>query len=132
MSERKYVSWSLDELGIVTLTINNPPMNVLSSEVANELRACAEEIASNRTALVVIVTGAGEKAFMAGADIKEFPDIMKPRAAKVAAEGYHAAYNAIDFMPQPTIAAINGYALGGGLELALACDMRMPDWACRK
>lgn len=124
-SERKYVNWSKDENMVATLVIDNPPMNVLSGAVCTELKQCVEEIAADPGVVAVVVTGAGERAFMAGADIKEFPQMMTPGGAKAGAERIHAALNALDFLPKPTIAAIHGYALGGGLELALACDIRV-------
>lgn len=124
-SERKYVNWSKDESLVATIVIDNPPMNVLSGAVSAELKQCVEEIAVDSGVVAVVVTGAGERAFMAGADIKEFPQMMTPGGAKVGAERIHAALNALDFLPKPTIAAIHGYALGGGLELALACDIRV-------
>lgn len=124
-SERKYVSWTKDENGVATLVVDNPPMNVLSGAVSDELKQCVEEIGVDPDVVAVVVTGAGERAFMAGADIKEFPQMMTPGGAKSGAERIHAALNALDFLPKPTIAAIHGYALGGGLELALACDIRV-------
>lgn len=124
-SERKYVNWTKTEDLVATMVVNNPPMNVMSGAVADEIKQCVEEMAADPGVVAVVVTGAGERAFMAGADIKEFPQMMAPGGAKAGGRRIHAALNALDFLPKPTIAAIHGYALGGGLELALACDIRV-------
>lgn len=107
------------------LTINRPKsMNALNSELLTELEQIVEEIETNKDIDVLILTGAGEKAFVAGADIKEM-------AEKTAIEGQtfsklgNTVFKKISNLRQPVIAAINGYALGGGLELALAADIRI-------
>lgn len=112
-----------NKIGI--LTINRPKsMNALNSELLTELEKVAEEIEKNEAIDVVILTGAGEKSFVAGADIKEM-------AEKTAVEGQifsklgNTAFKKISNLRQPVIAAVNGYALGGGLELALAADIRI-------
>lgn len=110
---------------IGTLTINRPKsLNALNSEVLSELEKITEDIQANQDIQVLVITGAGEKAFVAGADIKEMVD-------KDALEGHvfsqlgNRAFAKIAKLRQPVIAAVNGYALGGGLELALACDIRI-------
>jgi len=112
-----------NKIGI--LTINRPKsMNALNSELLTELEKVAEEIEKNEAIDVVILTGAGEKSFVAGADIKEM-------AEKTAVEGQifsklgNTAFKKISNLRQSVIAAVNGYALGGGLELALAADIRI-------
>lgn len=112
-----------NKIGI--LTINRPKsMNALNSELLTELEKVAEEIEKNEAIDVVILTGAGEKSFVAGADIKEM-------AEKTAIEGQifsklgNTAFKKISNLRQPVIAAVNGYALGGGLELALSADIRI-------
>lgn len=121
------------EKGIAVVTINNPPMNVLSSHVTRELREVISRIYDDPEVIVVIVTGAGEQAFMAGADIKEFPQwlhLEKEELRKVTTAN-HEVFNLLESLPKPTIAAINGFALGGGCELALACDIRIAEEQAR-
>jgi enoyl-CoA hydratase len=101
--------------GIATITLNRPNVhNAMNERMREELTACFGEIAQGGDARVVVVTGAGDRAFSAGADIREFvaPQVPDFRAA-------------MDRCGQPIIAAIRGFALGGGLELALACDIRI-------
>ncbi|MDI3256485.1 MAG: enoyl-CoA hydratase [Kyrpidia sp.] len=124
MSQRTKVNWTKEE-GYAVITVDNPPLNVMSDRVCRELGECVDEIAAQEDVVAVIVTGAGTRAFMAGADIKEFPDRMKPGAAGEMSRELHRVLNRLDDLPKPTIAAIRGYALGGGCELALACDMRI-------
>lgn len=111
--------------GIGLLTINRPKsLNALNSELLTELGQVVEAIRNNDEIGVVLVTGAGEKAFVAGADIKEMAD-------KTALEGQEFSklannvFKNLSSLDQPVIAAVNGYALGGGLELALAADIRI-------
>jgi enoyl-CoA hydratase len=107
------------------VTINRPKvLNALNAATINELDRLLDEIAKDDSIGVVIVTGSGEKAFVAGADIAEM-------ATKSAIEGRkwgklaQAVFNKLENLPQPVIAAVNGYALGGGCELAMACDIRI-------
>lgn len=107
------------------LTINRPKsLNALNSEVLTEIGQIATEINTNEEIRVVIVTGAGEKAFVAGADIKEMAHKNAIEGQNFSALG-NKVFSQLSKLKQPTIAAINGYALGGGLELALACDIRL-------
>jgi len=98
-------------------------MNALDRPTLEELRARLEELAGDEEARVVVLTGSGEKAFVAGADIKYMSglDVAEARAW---GELGHDCARLLETMPKPTIAAINGFALGGGCELALACDLR--------
>ncbi len=111
-----------DRLAIVT--INRPPVNALSKEVMDALDATFSELAKDETIGAVVVTGAGEKAFVAGADITEFPNLNSSTGEKMSRRGQEVFQKIADF-PAPVIAAVNGFALGGGMELALACDIRV-------
>lgn len=106
--------------GVAVITLNNPKVNALSLAVLAELRAAAEEMIAHPPGAVVI-TG-GERIFAAGADISEFGDAEQGRHITAA---FHAALNAVAEIPRFVIAAVSGYALGGGCELALACDYRI-------
>ncbi|MCX6033797.1 MAG: enoyl-CoA hydratase-related protein [Chloroflexi bacterium] len=104
------------------LKINRPDsLNVLNSEVVELLEHALRDLEQEAAVKVVVITGAGEKAFVAGGDIKEMVD-MTPLAARAFARKGQQMIEYIEKMHKPVIAAVNGYALGGGLELALACD----------
>jgi enoyl-CoA hydratase len=105
---------------ISTITVNRPKaLNALNSQTLRELTQAVRECADSR---VIILTGAGDKAFVAGADISEMVP-MGPWLAREFSELGHVLTALIEDIPAATIAAVNGYALGGGLELAVACDM---------
>jgi enoyl-CoA hydratase len=111
--------------GVATVTVNRPDvLNALDLEHAQALRDRLEELAAEDETRVVVLTGAGEKAFIAGADIK-YMRTLGVLEARGWGELGHACGRLLEMMPKPTLAAINGYALGGGLELALACDLRV-------
>jgi enoyl-CoA hydratase len=111
--------------GTAIVTIDRPDaMNALDLEHAEALRDRFGELAADATARVVVLTGAGEKAFIAGADIKYMKDLDVLEARRWGQLG-HDCGNLLETLPKPTIASINGYALGGGCELALACDLRL-------
>jgi len=110
---------------IAVLTINRPKqLNAMDKATLRELAAAAVQLDADPGVSVVIVTGAGEKAFVAGADISEMASFAPQQAEEHARFG-QATVAAFERMRKPVIAAINGYALGGGLELALACDIRL-------
>lgn len=110
---------------IATVTINRPKaLNALNKATLEELLACFTELGKDQAIKVVILTGAGEKAFVAGADIA-FMQALTPDEGKVFAGLGHRLARTIENLPQPVIAAINGFALGGGCELALCCDIRL-------
>jgi enoyl-CoA hydratase/carnithine racemase len=106
--------------GVAVVTLNNPKVNALSQAVLAELLAVAQDLTANPPGAVVI-TG-GERLLAAGADISEFGG---PDEARVIGGGFRAALDAVAAIPRMVIAAVSGYALGGGCELALACDMRI-------
>lgn len=112
--------------GIATLTINRPKsMNALNSATLTEIGQALDEVKANADAIkVLVITGAGEKAFVAGADISQMRD-MNSLAAADLSKLAHASFSKIEDLPQLTIAAVNGYCLGGGLELAASCDVRV-------
>jgi enoyl-CoA hydratase len=111
--------------GIATVTVNRPEsLNAIDIEHAETLGAELEALAADDGVRVVVLTGAGEKAFIAGADIKYMQALGVLEARRWGELG-HACGHLLETMPKPTVAAINGYALGGGLELALACDLRV-------
>lgn len=120
----QFVRWSA-EGGVATLTVDRPPLNALSYQTKEEIAACLEEIAANPALRCLVVHGAGGRAFSVGSDIKEFPEVTARRIGRQRALHEHGVYNRLDFFPIPTIAAIQGHCLGGGLELALACDLRV-------
>ncbi|MCY0870332.1 MAG: enoyl-CoA hydratase-related protein [Firmicutes bacterium] len=118
--------------GVAVVTIDNPPMNVMSLAVAAALQEAFADLAGDDAVSCVVLTAAGERAFMAGADIKEFPaGLGKKGYAQSLSQRFHEAMNVIDTLSKPTIAALFGYVLGGGTELALACDMRVCDEATK-
>jgi len=110
------------EKGIAKIIINNPPLNVLDSEALKELFVIVDHISKNNLIRVAIIRGSGERAFSAGANLKEFAKYGLHESKEAALLG-HKVMNAIASSPKPFIAAVNGYALGGGCELALACDI---------
>jgi len=113
---------SVDE-GIGTIRLDRPPMNALNAQIQEDLRAAATALAADDEVRAVIVYG-GEKVFAAGADIKEMAR-MSYADMVARAPALSSAFDAIARIPKPVVAAINGYALGGGCELALACDWRV-------
>jgi enoyl-CoA hydratase len=109
---------------VAVVTIDRPDaLNALDVETLTELRDRLRELAFDASARVVVLTGAGERAFVAGADIKYMSGLEPDGAQEWGALGHEAA-RLLEEMPKPTIAAINGFALGGGCELALGCDLR--------
>jgi enoyl-CoA hydratase len=110
--------------GVALVTLNNPPLNLVTLDLTRQLNALVTRLAGDAAVRVMVLSGSGTKAFCAGSDIKEFPRMMAAGAVvpqKLALE--NEAYGRIDDFPKPTIAALNGLAFGGGLELAVCCDL---------
>ena len=112
--------------GISTITINRPKqLNALNKLTIDELNQALTLAEANKSIRVIIITGKGDKAFIAGADIKEFAAFSKEEGKKLSAEGHEKLFNLIENLAKPVISAINGFALGGGLELAMASHVRI-------
>ena len=112
--------------GIATLVINRPKqLNALNKQTLAEISEAFESMRNDDGVKVVIMTGAGEKAFVAGADIKEFANFSGVQGSELAKTGHMTVFNSIEEFSKPVIAAINGFALGGGLELAMAAHVRI-------
>ncbi|WP_185907819.1 enoyl-CoA hydratase/isomerase family protein [Psychrobacillus soli] len=111
---------------IAIIDINRPPYNALNSAIFEGMITFLEELYRNDEANVVVIKGAGEKAFSAGADINQFVSRLGSKDISLTA-GFHKAFELLTQLPIPVIAALKGHVLGGGLELALACDFRICD-----
>jgi len=110
---------------VATVTVNRPRvLNALNAATVDELDHCLAELARDDTTRVIILTGAGDKAFIAGADIAELSEMNATSARRVAERG-HAVCDRIERSRKPVLAAINGFALGGGCEIAMACTLRL-------
>jgi enoyl-CoA hydratase len=111
--------------GVAVVTMNRPEaLNAFNNEQLDLLGAAIHTLGNNRRVRAVILTGAGDRAFAAGADIKTMAALSRPEGLAFGRKG-HAVANALERSPQPVIAAVNGYAFGGGCELAIACDIRI-------
>lgn len=115
---------------VTTIRLSNPPLNLVSLEVTEALAAALTNVEDDRDVRAVIVAGAGDRAFCAGSDVREFPS-LSGRVAEGKLIKENSVYNQLADLPLPTIAAIEGDALGGGLELALCCDLRVASSAAR-
>src|SRR3970040_1734948 len=114
------------ETGIATITLNRPDrLNTINPEMVEELDRALAELERDEKVRCVVVTGAGEKAFSAGADVTAFGSIDKSFKAWGYARRTQLVVDRLANFPKPTLAAINGYAFGGGCEIALACDFRV-------
>jgi len=122
--EFKYIIYEKTE-AIATITLNRPEaLNAFSKEVIDEVLQALEDIRNDENVRVVVLTGAGEKAFSAGADIKAMKGMNALKARELSLMGEKLC-SSLENLEKPVIAAINGYALGGGLEVAMACDLRI-------
>ncbi len=112
--------------GIALLVLNRPKqLNALNKELLSELNSAFELLREDSETKVIILTGSGEKAFVAGADIKEFASFNGELGTELAKTGHMTVFNLIEEFPKPVIAAVNGFALGGGLELAMSAHVRI-------
>jgi enoyl-CoA hydratase len=111
---------------IMVITINRPEkMNALNKDVIGDLSVALDEVYNNPAIKSAILTGAGEKAFVAGADISEFTSLDAAGGAALAQKGQDSLFSKVENCPKPVIAAVNGFALGGGCELAMSCHFRV-------
>ncbi|REE08379.1 enoyl-CoA hydratase [Winogradskyella pacifica] len=112
--------------GITTITINRlKKLNALNKDTIQELHDAFDAADTDENTKVIILTGSGEKAFVAGADISEFADFSVKEGGKLASQGQALLFDFVESLSTPVIAAVNGFALGGGLELAMACHFRV-------
>ena len=117
---------SITKDGIATITINRPnKLNALNIATIKELHHAFKAANKDTDVKVIIVTGSGEKAFVAGADISEFANFNVERGKNLSAKGQELLFDFVENLSTPVIAAVNGFALGGGLELAMACHFRI-------
>ena len=124
MNTYKYILLQVED-NILTITINRPKkLNALNAQLLQEIKAALVEYRSNDEVKSVILTGSGQKAFAAGADISEFASFNGEQAKKLSRAG-HEVMDYIEAYPKPVIAAVNGFALGGGCELTMCCHLRV-------
>ncbi|GIV58008.1 MAG: enoyl-CoA hydratase [Bacteroidetes bacterium] len=117
--------YDVDADGIALVTINRPDkLNALNETVIDELDRCFAAVEADTAVRGVVLTGAGPKSFVAGADISRFPELDAVQGRRFALRG-QAVFNRIEALPKPVVAAVNGFALGGGCELAMACHLRV-------
>ncbi len=111
---------------VAYLTINRPnQLNALNKQTIEELSACLKALEADKSVRTIILTGSGEKAFVAGADIKEFAEFSVGQGQELSQKGHDTLFNLLEKLETPVIAAINGFALGGGLELAMSSHIRV-------
>src|ERR1017187_6328155 len=126
-----HILFQVEESGIALLTVNRPEkLNALSAAVIGELADAFGHVANDRGIRAVVLTGAGEKAFVAGADIGELA-ALSPYDARAFARRGQVAFRQLETCGKPSVAAVNGFALGGGLELAMACTVRFASETAR-
>lgn len=125
-SEQMLVELTRPEDGVAMLRLNNPPLNLVTLEMTRQLGEALATLADDTAVRAIVLTGAGERGFCAGSDVREFPALREHAvAAKLRRE--NDVWTRMEDLPQPTVAAIHGWALGGGFELALCCDLRVMD-----
>ena len=127
MADRQFIRYTIED-HVATLVIDHPPANALNRQTVTELDSAVDELLANADVKVVIITGGGQMAFVAGADIGEINALVKAQdaaGAKAMIELGQGVFTKIENAHKPVIAAINGFCLGGGLELAMACHIRI-------
>jgi enoyl-CoA hydratase/carnithine racemase len=125
MGEWQYIRTEVED-GVATLTIDHPPVNSFNTEVINDLGEAVDELLADAGVRAIVITGGGTNAFVAGADIPEIKKLLGQEGGlKMAAEAGHTLFIKIERATKPVIAAIDGFCLGGGMELAMACHMRI-------
>ncbi|GLB53129.1 enoyl-CoA hydratase [Neptunitalea chrysea] len=130
MSYNNIITTKENSLGMIT--INRPTkLNALNNETILELHTAFTDFEEDPEVRVIMITGNGEKAFVAGADIAEFASYSKEEGEALAAKGHRILFDFVEGLKTPVIAAVNGFALGGGLELAMACHMRVASDSAR-
>lgn len=126
----KKCSYQVDQNGIAVIEINNPPMNALSSNVLNDIKEAVIKAIETESVKVIIITGKG-KSFIAGADLKELKEIKSSLGAEQYLLQGQEILNKIENSDKPFIAAVNGFCLGGGMELMLACHIALIEKHCK-
>lgn len=124
MSNKTLIAVDRVRPGVVKLTLNNPPLNLNSIAMTGQLERALADIENDSSVRVVVITGTGEKAFCAGSDVHEFPEILDQFVERKLRKE-NVVFDAVENLSKPVIAAIEGIALGGGCELAMACDIRV-------
>lgn len=115
--------------GVAFVEFSNAPLNLLTMRLRAEMRETMERIGTDPAVRAVVLRSAGDRAFSAGSDIREFPQDARTGHRRAVQE--HACYDAVAGIPQPVVAELSGHVVGGGLELALACDIRVADGTAR-
>ncbi|MGW3606771.1 enoyl-CoA hydratase/isomerase family protein [Micromonospora sp. NPDC005161] len=110
--------------GVAVVTIDNPPLNIITEETRRSLHTVLGQLRADRSLRCVVLTGAGERAFCAGANLREEADLT-PETVRAFLADDNGVYDDFERLPVPVIAAVNGHCMGGGFELALACDLRV-------
>jgi enoyl-CoA hydratase len=126
MAKCSFIDYRLQNHGVAVLTLDNPPLNLNTLVTLDKLLAACRDIAANEGVRAVVVAGSGSKAFCAGSDISEFAHVLEDVVSRKLARE-NEAFTALEQLPMPVIAALNGVTLGGGAEIALACDIRILD-----